>query len=104
MMHASTLHTPTWSNISAVSPALLSLSLSPLSPSLPLSLPPSSSFCSFRLRDPLSLSLSPLRADSAEVSAEMQSQLHFSSPTHGQRDLLMHLSEAARREEVGISH
>lgn len=26
MMHASTLHTPTWSNIPAVSPALLSLS------------------------------------------------------------------------------
>lgn len=85
MMHALILHTPTYSNISSVSLSLFSLTVS-----ASLSLPLSSSFCSFCLRVCVSLSL--LHAESAEVSTEMQSQLYFSSPTHGEYDSLRHLS------------
>lgn len=62
------------------------LSLFHYSLSLPLS-----SFYSFRLHVCVFLSL--LHAESAEVSTEMQSQLYFCSPTHGEYDLLMQLSK-----------
>lgn len=64
MMHALTLHTPTWSNISCLFHSPLCLSL-PLSPSVLLFL----LILSARLRASLSLP----RADSAEVSTQMQS-------------------------------